>query len=215
MITSVALPRIVADVADWTQLRKASWIINAYLLVYIATMPLAGRSRGRLGRAPTLPRGARRSSRSGRSCPGWRRRWTSSSPAGSSRRSAAAPSCPSRRRRRRTSSTARPGHGRSEIIGALTFLGMAAGPVRRRVRARDGPAGDAAHPRRDRPRRPPRPAHAGVALGLLRERPDRDRRARDRMGRERRLGDTASRASRGRARRGPVHRRGGLRPRRE
>jgi MFS family permease len=43
MITSVALPRIVADVADWTQLRKASWIINAYLLVYIATMPLAGR----------------------------------------------------------------------------------------------------------------------------------------------------------------------------
>jgi len=43
MITSVALPRIVADIADWTQLRKASWIINAYLLVYIATMPLAGR----------------------------------------------------------------------------------------------------------------------------------------------------------------------------
>ena len=43
MITSVALPRIVVDIADWTQLRKASWIINAYLLVYIATMPLAGR----------------------------------------------------------------------------------------------------------------------------------------------------------------------------
>lgn len=43
MITSVALPRIVTDIADWTQLRKASWIINAYLLVYIATMPLAGR----------------------------------------------------------------------------------------------------------------------------------------------------------------------------
>jgi len=43
MITAVALPRIVADLADWTQLRKASWIVNAYLLFYVATMPLAGR----------------------------------------------------------------------------------------------------------------------------------------------------------------------------
>ncbi len=43
MITAVALPRIIADVADWTQLRKASWIVNAYLLFYVATMPLAGR----------------------------------------------------------------------------------------------------------------------------------------------------------------------------
>ncbi len=43
MITAVALPSIVVDLADWTQLRRASWIINGYLLVYVATMPLAGR----------------------------------------------------------------------------------------------------------------------------------------------------------------------------
>jgi len=43
MITAVALPAIVVDLADWTQLRKASWIIQAYLLVYVITMPLAGR----------------------------------------------------------------------------------------------------------------------------------------------------------------------------
>jgi MFS family permease len=43
MITAVALPKIVGDLADWTQLRKASWIVNAYLLFYVATMPLAGR----------------------------------------------------------------------------------------------------------------------------------------------------------------------------
>jgi MFS family permease len=43
MITAVALPAIVNDLADWTQLRKASWIVQAYLLVYVVTMPLAGR----------------------------------------------------------------------------------------------------------------------------------------------------------------------------
>ncbi len=43
MITAVALPSILVDLADWTQLRKASWIVNGYLLVYVATMPLAGR----------------------------------------------------------------------------------------------------------------------------------------------------------------------------
>ena len=43
MITAVALPSIVTDLADWTQLRRASWIINGYLLVYVVTMPLAGR----------------------------------------------------------------------------------------------------------------------------------------------------------------------------
>ncbi|MEK6719128.1 MAG: MFS transporter [Chloroflexota bacterium] len=43
MITAVALPAIVNDIADWTELRRASWIINGYLLVYIVTMPLAGR----------------------------------------------------------------------------------------------------------------------------------------------------------------------------
>jgi len=49
MVTAVALPSILADLADpngasaWIELRKASWIINGYLLVYIVTMPLAGR----------------------------------------------------------------------------------------------------------------------------------------------------------------------------
>jgi MFS family permease len=49
MITAVALPSILADlVADngttaWLELRKASWIVNGYLLVYILVMPLAGR----------------------------------------------------------------------------------------------------------------------------------------------------------------------------
>jgi len=49
MVTAVALPSILLDLADpsgasaWIELRKASWIINGYLLVYIVTMPLAGR----------------------------------------------------------------------------------------------------------------------------------------------------------------------------
>ncbi len=43
MITAVALPAILADLADWTRLREASWIINGYLLVYVVTMPVAGR----------------------------------------------------------------------------------------------------------------------------------------------------------------------------
>ena len=43
MITAVALPAIVADLATWARLREASWIINGYLLVYVVTMPLAGR----------------------------------------------------------------------------------------------------------------------------------------------------------------------------
>ncbi len=49
MVTAVALPSILADLADptggtaWAELRKASWIINGYLLVYILTMPMAGR----------------------------------------------------------------------------------------------------------------------------------------------------------------------------
>jgi MFS family permease len=49
MITAVALPSILADLvaangtSAWIELRKASWIINGYLLVYIMMMPLAGR----------------------------------------------------------------------------------------------------------------------------------------------------------------------------
>ncbi len=43
MITAVALPAIVGDLAGWQRLREASWVINGYLLVYVVTMPLAGR----------------------------------------------------------------------------------------------------------------------------------------------------------------------------
>ncbi|MES2210680.1 MAG: MFS transporter [Chloroflexota bacterium] len=43
MITAVALPSIVTDLSSWTQLRLASWIINGYLLAYVIAMPLAGR----------------------------------------------------------------------------------------------------------------------------------------------------------------------------
>jgi MFS family permease len=49
MVTAVALPSILTDLADpgrgsaWVELRKASWIINGYLLVYIVVMPLSGR----------------------------------------------------------------------------------------------------------------------------------------------------------------------------
>ena len=43
MVTAVALPSIVVDLASWTELREASWIINGYLLAYVVTMPLAGR----------------------------------------------------------------------------------------------------------------------------------------------------------------------------
>lgn len=51
-ITAVALPRIFLDLSGWTELRRASWIITAYLVAYIAAMPLAGRAADRYG----LPR---------------------------------------------------------------------------------------------------------------------------------------------------------------
>jgi MFS family permease len=49
MITAVALPAIVIDLADWTALRTASWIVNGYLLVSIVVMPLAGQLADRHG----------------------------------------------------------------------------------------------------------------------------------------------------------------------
>ena len=51
-ITAVALPKIFLDLSSWSELRRASWIINAYLVSYIAVMPLAGRAADRFG----LPR---------------------------------------------------------------------------------------------------------------------------------------------------------------
>jgi MFS family permease len=55
MVTAVALPAIVVDLASWAELRKASWIVNAYLLTSVVTMPLAGRLADRWGvRRPFL-----------------------------------------------------------------------------------------------------------------------------------------------------------------
>src|SRR5918911_1215133 len=49
MITTVALPAIILAFAPdpifaFKELREASWIINGYLLVYVVVMPLAGRA---------------------------------------------------------------------------------------------------------------------------------------------------------------------------
>jgi MFS family permease len=53
MITAVALPTIITDLVSqnpdrpgqtaFSELRRASWIINGYLLAYVVAMPLAGR----------------------------------------------------------------------------------------------------------------------------------------------------------------------------
>jgi MFS family permease len=43
MITAVALPSILADLGGWGELRRASWIVNGYLIVSVVAMPLAGR----------------------------------------------------------------------------------------------------------------------------------------------------------------------------
>ena len=133
MVTAVALPSILDDLADpaggsaWIELRKASWIINGYLLVYILTMPLAGRLTDLWGaRRPVHGRAGRlhRRFRAGRSRPepgpAHRRaghpgaRWWRAGSRGDRRGRA-----PVRRRE----PAAGPG-----VIGALTFLGMAAGP---------------------------------------------------------------------------------------
>jgi MFS transporter, DHA2 family, triacylglyceride efflux pump len=54
MVTAVALPTIIQDFSSNTQnpfaeLRRASWIVNGYLLAYVVAMPLAGRMADVLG----------------------------------------------------------------------------------------------------------------------------------------------------------------------
>ena len=116
---------------------------------------------------------------------------------GSCRRSAAASSSRWRPPRRRTCSRAARDRGPSGVIGALTFLGMAAGPFlgaailgsfhpeaalsRLGIRRPGALAGD---------------ARAGVALGVLRQRPDRHDRARGRRGRRAAGWETPRRAGR-------------------
>jgi MFS family permease len=48
MVTAVALPTIIQDFSTnsqnpFAELRRASWIVNGYLLAYVVAMPLAGR----------------------------------------------------------------------------------------------------------------------------------------------------------------------------
>ena len=78
----------------------------------------------------------------------------------------------------------------------MTFLGMAAGPfLGAAILGRVPPGGRAVAPGRRAGlarRAAPRPR---LALGVLRQRPDRDRRARHRLGREQRLGDADAAAA--------------------
>jgi MFS family permease len=47
MVTAVALPQILDSLTSWTELAHASWIVNGYLVAYVAVMPLAGRAADR------------------------------------------------------------------------------------------------------------------------------------------------------------------------
>ena len=54
MVTAVALPTIIQDFSSnaqnpFAELRRASWIVNGYLLAYVVAMPLAGRMADVLG----------------------------------------------------------------------------------------------------------------------------------------------------------------------
>src|SRR3954452_1685215 len=51
MVTAVALPQILASLTNWTELAHASWIVNGYLVAYVAVMPLAGRAADRYNMA--------------------------------------------------------------------------------------------------------------------------------------------------------------------
>src|SRR3954467_15188331 len=51
MVTAVALPSILESLSDWTQLRHASWIVTGYLVASVAGMPLAGRAADRFNLA--------------------------------------------------------------------------------------------------------------------------------------------------------------------
>ncbi|MFI5261876.1 MAG: MFS transporter [Candidatus Limnocylindrales bacterium] len=49
LVTATALPSIVQDLASWQQLRQASWIVNGFFVTSIAVMPFAGRAADRYG----------------------------------------------------------------------------------------------------------------------------------------------------------------------
>ena len=190
MITAVALPAIIADLGSWTELRHASWIINAYLLVYVGTMPLAGRLADLWG-ARRLFLGALVVFTLGSLLAGMAQSLDQLIAARAVQALGGGALVPVATA---AASHLFEGHERPRalgVIGALTFLGMAAGPflgaaildaVRPeaalvRLGLLGGPAADFLAP--------------GLALRLLRQRPDRDRGARPRLGGDCRLGHAA------------------------
>ncbi len=223
MITATALPSILLDLAitdqlgepAFSELRHASWIVNGYLLAYVVAMPLAGRladvwgaRRLFLGALVVFIIGSLVAGRGqsidelilGRIIQGIGGGVLV--PVGTA-----------------AASHLFEGHDRPRalgIIGALTFLGHGGGsvprrgdPRRLRRRGRPRPA------RRRGSERDPRRAHPDLALGLLRQRPDRDRRAARRLGGVERLGDAASAGRPGRRRRRRLERRPRGGPRRD
>ena len=211
LVTAVALPSILADLADpaggsaWIELRKASWIINGYLLVYILTMPMAGRLADLWG-ARRLFIGALVVFTVGSALAG------------------AAQTLDQLIAARLVQAV---GGGVLVPVGTAAAAhlfggaGSAAG-ARRGRRAdlpRDGgrPRRRGGDPRLGPPRRGPRDGRPdrhgrgdprpGLALGVLRQHPDRDHRHRPRLGRVRGLGDATPRRA-GRRRRGGLVRPG-------
>ena len=208
MVTAVALPSILADLADpnagsaWVELRKASWIINGYLLVYILTMPMAGRLADLWG-ARRLFLGALVIFIVGSALAG------------------AAQTMDQLIAARLVQAV---GGGVLVPVGTAAashlFGGSGAAAGARRRRRADVPrhgrgTGRRARrssPRSTRRRRSPRPGWAArrsrpsldarLALGLLPQHPDRDHRAGPRLGRRRRLGDAAPGRTHRRRRRG-------------
>ena len=193
MITAVALPSILADLVDsagvsaWIELRKASWIVNGYLLVYILTMPLAGRLADLWG-ARRLFLGALAIFVVGSALAGASQNLDQLIAARLVQAVGGGVLVPVG-----TAAAAHlyEGDARARalgVIGALTFLGMAAGPflgaaILGAVHPEDALIG--AGPGTHRRRLP----DACLALDLLRQRPDRHRGVGPRLGRFRWLGD--------------------------
>ena len=195
MVTAVALPSILADLGApnggtaWIELRKASWIINGYLLVYILTMPIAGRLADLWG-VRRLFMGALVVFVIGSALAGASQTLDQLIAARLVQAIGGGVLVPVG-----TAAAAHLFGGAMRpralgVVGALTFLGMAAGPVvgaailasvhPETTLAAAGITGPAAAG--------PGP---GVALGLLPQHPDRADRARPCLGRLARLGDPA------------------------
>ena len=197
MVTAVALPKIILDFSSnsqnpFSELRRASWIVNGYLLAYIVAMPLAGRMAdvwgarrlflvalalftiGSLlaGRAQTINELI-----AGRIVQGLGGGILV--PVGTA-----------------AASHLFEGHARPRalgVIGALTFLGMAAGPfVGAAILGGLNVEGALESARRGAGQRAPRAVRAVMAVGLLHQRPDRDLRPARRLGGVGRLGDAAT-----------------------